>query len=341
MFDTLHFQNAVILFALFVIPLYFFLRQYFQKRRIELLKAFGDFSSFQKLSYLHSAKHHAAQILFFISLALIIISYARPQWGEHAEMIRNQGIDVVIALDVSKSMLAQDIAPNRLTRAKLMISDLTERFHGSRIGIIVFAGDAFVQCPLTNDYAALRLFLQSINTDAIAQGGTAIAQAISLSLQMFQRNPTQVKSKILLLISDGETHDENAVAEAKKSKEAGISIYSLGIGSKTGEPIPILDENENMQGYLKDESGNTVMSRLNESLLQEIAETSSGKYYHASADNSSLTLLVSDLEQFEKSELGSMTHVVRYERYQIFTLLAFIFLVLSILIKKISQRIEI
>jgi Ca-activated chloride channel homolog len=208
------------------------------------------------------------------AVSLVIVALARPQWGFTWQEVKQQGVDIVLAIDTSKSMLAQDIAPNRLARAKLAALDLMHLAKSDRLGLVAFAGNAFLQCPLTIDDAAFSQSVDSLDVNTIPQGGTALAEAIETALTAYKEGENH---KVLVLMTDGEDHDSNAVEAAKKAHEAGLRIYTIGIGTTEGELLRVSDGKGNTD-YIRDEQGNVVKSHLNEELLREIATETGGFY---------------------------------------------------------------
>ncbi|NOY53388.1 MAG: VWA domain-containing protein [Deltaproteobacteria bacterium] len=211
-----------------------------------------------------------------VAIALSIVALARPRWGFRWEEIRRRGVDIVVALDVSQSMMATDVDPNRLERAKRKIQDLLTMLRGDRIGLVAFAGSSFIQCPLTLDYGAFRIFLDGLSPDLIPVPGTAVARAIETSLTAF--DPKLRTSKAIILITDGEDHGGNPLSAAKKAKEAGVKIFTIGIGKREGAPIPLAGPGG---GFKKDHSGNLILTRLDEETLKKIALTTGGAYVHS------------------------------------------------------------
>jgi Ca-activated chloride channel family protein len=247
-------------------------------------------------------------------------------------------VDIFIALDVSKSMLAEDIQPNRLEKAKHEISKLIDKLEGDRIGLICFAGIAFVQCPLTLDYNAANLFLNDIDTQIIPQPGTAIGSAISLARQSFVSQ--EMKYKVLVLITDGEDHEGDPVAVAKEATKDGIVIYTIGIGSQQGAPIPEYDSYGNRVGYKKDRSGQVVTSKMDMLTLEKIAFETGGKYYISSSGESELEKIYQEISQMEEKELSSRQYTHFEDRFQIFLVIGLLFLIFETLLserRKIKQ----
>jgi len=317
------------LYILFLIPclLIFFILM--RKRKQKDLQRFGHPDLLQKLSSSSSGLKGSARrfIFFLLALSILILALARPQWGTRMQTIKRKGLDLLIALDTSKSMLAEDIKPNRLELAKYEIAHFIDNLQGDRIGLICFAGTSFVQCHLTLDYAAAKIFLKVIDTNIIPTGGTAIGEAIRNAQQTFIQE--ERKHKVLILLTDGEDHNSEPVEAAKEATHEGIRIYTIGLGSEVGEPIPLKDENGVHIGYLKDRQGNVVMSKLDQTTLEKIALLTDGKYYHASTGQMELNKVFQDIADMEKKELQSKKHVQYEDRFYYFLWPALLFLLLE------------
>lgn len=275
--------------------------------------------------------------MLLLSLALMILAIARPQWGARATLLKRRGLDIVVALDVSKSMLATDVKPDRLSRAKREISGVFDRLAGDRIGIVVFAGDAFVQCPLTIDGAAARLLLDAVDTHSAGRPGTAIADAITVAAGMFERNEHQFK--VLILVTDGESTTGDAFAAAQESaRELGIRIYTIGVGTPSGEPIPEYDEDRKQTGFKKDESGQVVLSKLDEVSLQKIALATEGRYFRAGPTEMEIDALFEELSKLEKKEMEGRLFTEFEERFQYLLFPAFLFLLAEFVLPEVRPR---
>jgi Ca-activated chloride channel family protein len=253
------------------------------------------------------------------------------------EMVERKGVDIMIALDISHSMLAQDLTPNRLERAKLEIGKFINLLKGDRVGLIIFAGESFVQCPLTLDHAAAKIMLQSVGADWVQIQGTALAEVIRQAVKAM--GAAGKKHKVLMILSDGEDHEGNAVEAAKAASREGIVIYTIGIGSESGVPVP-MNRGGNNVVYKKDKAGNLVMTRLNSLMLEKIAIETGGKYFHAGTDLD-LTRIYSDVSKMEKSDFGMTKAVIHEEQYQIFLLTAIIFLLIEFFISERARRKEV
>jgi Ca-activated chloride channel family protein len=244
--------------------------------------------------------------------------------------VKRSGVDIFVALDVSKSMLAEDVAPNRLEKAKHEISTFIDRLEGDRIGLICFAGIAFVQCPLTLDYSAAKLFVSDIDINIIPQPGTSIGRAINTAKQSFVTK--ELKHKVLILITDGEDHESDPVEVAKEAAKEGVIIYTIGIGSPQGAPIPEYDGYGNRTGYKKDRDGNVITSKLDILTLEKLAFETGGKYYISSTGESELDKIYEDIASMEEKELSSKQFTQFEDRFQIFLLFTLILLIMETLL---------
>lgn len=271
--------SLYIIWLLLLVPVFIFLFARAESSRRKALSTLGDANLLKSMSIgLSEGRRKLKALLVLTAITLIIIASARPQFGVGLKEMRTSGRDILFVLDISKSMLAQDIAPSRLQSAKSAIKGLLDEARGDKVGLVIFAGEAFLQCPLTVDYSAMKLFLDAVDVDSIPLPGTNIADAIQEGMKAFSK--AQSTSKIMVLITDGEDHSGKAIEVAKEAGKQNIRIYTIGIGNPAGAPIPIRDENGNLT-YKKDEQGNTIMSALDEVTLQKIALETGGKYYFA------------------------------------------------------------
>ena len=263
-------------------------------------------------------------ILFITAYAFLIIGIADPQIGSKMEEEKRKGADLMILLDVSNSMLSQDITPNRLENAKRAIDQLINNLHSDRIGIIIFAGEAYVQLPVTTDYAAARLFLSTINTNMVPTQGTAIGAAIDLGMRSFDfKNGT---GKAMIIITDGENHEDDAVAAAKNAAGKDVMINVIGIGSAEGSPIPIY-QNGKQVGFHTDSAGKTVISKLNEDMCKEIAAAGEGTYVRATNANSGLNIVMAQIDKIQRKTIDSKSFKNFEDRFQFFIAIAFLLLI--------------
>jgi Ca-activated chloride channel family protein len=276
--------------------------------------------------------------LQIFGLMLLAFALAGPQCGMRSELTKRYGIDLVVAFDASRSMLARDILPDRLSRAKLELSALVDTLAGDRIGIVVFAEEAFVQCPLTTDYAAVKTFLRAIGPDSIPQQGTSIENALRASEEVLAAAERGARSKVILLLTDGEDHEQGALEAADELATQGIRVFAVGIGSAGGALIPIVDEQGSVTGYKQDRNGEPVMTKLDARLLQEIAERTQGKVFYAGATDFGLGQLRAELDRLEKSELEGRSSVTYEDRYALAAFPAFLLLLGGLLMREGRPR---
>jgi Ca-activated chloride channel family protein len=254
---------------------------------------------------------------------------ANPQIGTKYEEVKREGFELMICLDVSNSMLAEDLTPNRLERAKQAISRLVDRLKNDKIGIVVFAGEAYIQLPMTVDHSAAKLFLRSIDTDIVSTQGTAIGKAVELAMSSFSTNSKANKS--IIVITDGENHEDDALKQAAAAVEQGIKVHTIGIGSLDGTPIPMYKRGQ-MLGYRKDREGNTVVTKLNETMLQQIAASGEGTYVRANNSRTGLNALMDELEGMEREEFDSKMFTSYEDRFQYFIAVALLLLLIEVLL---------
>ena len=254
--------------------------------------------------------------LWVAGLALLMIALARPQWGETKTSAPQQGVQVMVALDVSKSMLTQDIKPNRLDRAKMEISDLMNHLQGDEIGLVPFSGASFVLFPLTSDYNTARSFLDTAKPAIVSRGGTAIGDAIRTAMNGFDAHRTS--QKVIVLVTDGEDTESNALQAAQEAAKKGAIIYAIGFGSAAGDFVPEFDENGNQIGVKQDKNGQPVKSVLNNSALREITGATGGKYFPATANGSELDALTAELDRLQHGDIVNRETVQKHEQFQWF-----------------------
>ncbi len=342
------FAHPEYLNALYAIPVLVVLFWYLYRNRSKLLEKFADRKLHKVLLPDFSGiKNWFKTGLILFALILLIFAAANPQVGTRVQEVKQSGIDVFIALDVSRSMLAQDIKPDRLDKAKYQISTLINKLRGDRIGLIIFAGQAFVQFPLTTDYSAANLFLDAAGVNSVPEQGTAIASAIDLATKSFDyKTSTQ---KVIVIITDGEDNEGDIMKAVEGAKEKGIKIYTIGLGSPTGVPIPVYDAQGQQVDYKKDENGNIVLTKLDEATLKQIASAGDGKYFRGSTYEDYLDRIYSDLSSLQKSEFG-VRKVTDYEdRFYYFLAPAIILLLIeffvsdrrSVLFDKLNRKLGI
>ena len=269
----------------------------------------------------------------FAAIALIIFVIAGPQFGSKLETVKRQGVEIMVCLDVSNSMLSEDVSPSRLDKAKQMLAKLTDGLSNDKVGMIVFAGDAFTQLPITSDYISAKMFLSSISPEMISTQGTAIGAAINLAARSF--TPNESSDKAIIVITDGENHEDDAVGAAKMASEKGIRVDIVGIGDPKGAPIPMGSANN----YLKDNAGNVVITKLNEQMCQEIAAAGNGMYVRADNTNSALRALQKEIEKMNKTEMDSKVYSEYDEQFQILAWIALVLLIADVLTLDRKNRI--
>ncbi len=268
--------------------------------------------------------------LTILALGLAILALARPQWGESVQTVEREGVQIIIALDISRSMLAEDIKPSRLVRAKLEIADLLQRLQGDEVGLVLFSGTAFLQFPLTFDYLSARNFIENANTEMITRQGTNIARAIEIASGGF--NEELISQKVILIFTDGENQDGDAIRAARDAAKDGILIYTVGIGSADGEPIPLYTSKGRLTGYVQDREGNMVFSRLDEDTLISVAEAGGGGFIRLSGSSNAANQFIEELAALEKASVGSEVEVTKIERFQIFAFASVLLLIAGELI---------
>lgn len=330
------FANPEYLYLFILIPvllLIFRIGRGLSRRR---LKRFGDPEILKDLMPDLSYSRPIVKYLFLmVALVFLIFAVARPQFGTKLQEVKRKGIEIIIALDVSNSMLAQDIQPNRLEKAKQSISKLVERLVNDRIGLIVFAGQAYTQIPITNDYASAKMFLSSISTGIVPVQGTAIGSAINLAMNSF--TPQEDMSRVLIIITDGEDHEDDAIAIAREAAAKGIKTYTIGVGLVKGSPLPVPSAS-GQQNFLKDKDGNIVISKLDEKMLEQIAAEGGGKYIRANNTRLGLNALFEDINQLEKMEIEAKVYSEYQDMFQYPAAMALLLIIIEFLILDRKNR---
>ena len=327
----LYFASPMYLWLLLlvpVIPVVYGIARAMRRRRI---RRFGDEDLVEALMPSWSgAKAWVRIILFTLAFMCFTVGIARPQMGAKLAERETKGAEIMICLDVSNSMLAEDYSPCRLERAKLAISRIVDKLEGDRIGLIVFAGTSFVQLPITTDYVSAKMFLSSIGPDSVPVQGTAIGEAITTAARSFSAQSE--KSRAIIVITDGENHEDDAVDAARQVAETGVKIYTIGVGSLRGEPVPVKGE------LLKDSEGNIVVSRLDEETLKKVASEGCGAYVHAGNEEFGLNPVIDDIRKLEDERFNSVVFEEYDEQYMYFFAAALFFLVLEMLIGERRSR---
>lgn len=320
------FAESKYLMLLLLIPVFFVIQALVLKFRAKRLRRFGDQALVEKLMPSYSkAKVWLRLSLFTIAFLFFVLGISRPQMGAILKEHKTRGAEVMVVLDVSNSMLAQDYSPNRLERAKLAISRMVDKLRDDRIGLIVFAGNSFVQLPITTDYVSAKMFLSSISTESVPIQGTAMGDAISTALRSFSAQSD--KSRAIIVITDGENHEDDPVAAARQAAELGVRVFTIGVGSPQGTMIPMGDGQ-----YLEDRDGNPVVTRLDDKVLQDVAEAGKGLYVHAGNREFGLDPIIEEISRMDDEEYNSIVFEEYDELYMYFLAVAFFFLVLEMLV---------
>lgn len=299
-------------------------------------KRFGDKKTIMGLLPEYSkSKPVFKLILVLIATLALIIGIIDPQVGSKLEKVKREGIDLYLVLDVSNSMLAEDIKPNRLERSKMAISSLIDNLEGDRVGIIIFAGNAYKQLPLTTDYSAARLFLSAVDTKIVPTQGTAIGEAIDMATASF--GDTE-HNKAIIVITDGENHEDDAIEAAKAAYDLGITVYTIGMGLPEGAPIPIYNQYGSQTGFKKDRNNTTVITKLNEDMLRQIAAAGGGAYARANNATTGLKRIFEDINEIDKKEIETRQFTDYEDRFQIFLGIALVFLLIELVVAARKTR---
>jgi Ca-activated chloride channel family protein len=314
------------LWLLLLVPLFFAVQAVVNKLRVRRVRRFGDETLVNALMPSYAgAKVWLRLSLYSLAFCFFVLALARPQRGVRLQEQQMTGAEVMIALDVSNSMLAQDYSPNRLERAKLAISQVSEKLEGDRVGLIVFAGESYVQIPLTSDYISARMFLNSISTSSVPVQGTAIGSAIDLAVRSFSEQSD--KSRAVIIITDGENHEDDPVASAKAAAENGVRVFTIGVGSKEGTFIPLSDGE-----YITDENGNNVLTRLDDATLKDIAAYGNGMYVQSTTREFGLNPIIEEIQKMEDEVTTALVYEEYEELYMYFLGVSLLFFVVELLI---------
>ncbi len=331
------FPNGLYLLALIPFMAGFLLWSIRKRRR--LLERFGNPQLMARLTNGVSRRRRFVKALLLLAcIGFLAIALGRPQFGTRLQTVKREGQDIVVALDLSLSMLAEDVQPNRLRKAKHAIGGLIDRLRGDRIALVGFAGRAFVQCPLTLDYGAAKTFLDSMDTDLIPVQGTALDAAIEKAASLFSEK--EEKHKVVVLVTDGEDHSGEAAAAAAKASGKGIVVFVVGVGSARGTPIPLRDGKGRPEGFKKDDEGEIVMTRLDESTLQSVAGDSGGHYYRLSAGEAEMGKIYDEVAAMDKKTLATQEFAQYQEQFQVFVAIALVLLTLELITaeRRVVQR---
>lgn len=317
----LRFEDPIYLWMLLIIPILVLMRFIVWRKRKRNLRKFGDPSLLKEMMPDVSKYRPTIKFCLLLSaITILIFMIARPQVGSKISHEKREGIEVLIALDISNSMLAQDVIPSRLEKSKLLIEDLVDHFTNDKVGLVVFAGDAFVQLPITNDYVSAKMFLQNINPSLITTQGTDLARAISLSQSCFTQR--EHIGRAIIVITDGEDHEGGALEAAREAYKKGINVFILGVGTSKGAPIP-----DGNGGYLKDNSGQTVLSALNEQMCQQVAKAGNGVYIHVDNTSDAQEKLNKELSKLQSGISDTVVYSEYNEQFQIFGIILLLLLI--------------
>ena len=320
----LRFDAPIYLWLLLIIPVLVMMRMFVNHRQKKRLKKFGDLELLKAL--MPNVSRFRPMVKFGLllgALAVLILMLARPQMGTRISHEKRNGIEAIICMDISNSMKAEDVAPSRLDKSKMLVENLTENFTNDKLGLVVFAGDAFVQLPITSDYVSAKMFLQNIDPSLIATQGTDIAKAITLGMRSFTQQDKI--GRAIIIITDGEDHEGGAMEAAREARKKGINVFILGVGSTKGALIPVGDG-----GYMADASGQTVMTALNEQMCREVAKAGSGTYIHVDNTSDAQKQLNDELTKLQKGETSSVIYSEYDEQFQAFGILAILLLIAEI-----------
>src|SRR5262245_29729330 len=312
----MRFGSPAYLWLLLAVPVLAFLLGLRIHRQRKILARFGDLPVVDRLARsLSTEKRVIKTALLVLASVFLVLALARPQWGARTETVTRRGIDIVVAVDTSLSMLAEDVKPNRLSQARAAVLSLMDLMQGDRIGLVAFAGTAYVACPLTLDYSAAAMFVDILDTDLLPVPGTAIAQAIRAATDAF--GESEQRHKVLILITDGEDHEGDVKAAVQAAADKGIVIYALGVGSPAGTPIPLRNERGEVSGYKEDRDRRKVTSRLDEGSLEEMAAATHGKYYRSTPEGIELRKVWEELAGMDRKEISARMETTFEERYTI------------------------
>lgn len=331
----IRFENIEFLYALLLIPVFIVLYLSLKYWKTKAIERMGDNHLIAKLMPQQSTSRPLIKFfLILMAYASLVVALTNPQIGSKLEKAQRKGIDLIIALDVSNSMMAQDIKPNRLQAAKQAITNLIDKLKGDRIGIIVFAGHAYTQLPITTDYAAAKMFLSSVSPDNIPIQGTAIGEALALSAKSFSDNE---HNKAIIVISDGENHEGDALDETKNALDQGIRVYTIGMGLPEGGPIPYYTDGK-LSGYKKDKDDNIITTKLNEVMLQQIAVAGDGYYVRANNSQAGLNRIFEEIDKLEESEFETQVFSDYEDRFQYFIALTILLLIIEFIIAERKSK---
>ena len=327
----LRFEDPIYLYMLLAVPALVLLRLALWRIRKKKLNALGDYALLKQL--MPDVSKYRPTVKFYLLVAaytMLVLLLARPQMGSKISREKRNGIEAIICLDISNSMLAQDVVPSRLDKSKMMIENLIDNFTNDKIGLVVFAGDAFVQLPITSDYVSAKMFLSNIDPSLIATQGTDIARAIDMATKSFTKQDKV--GRAIIVITDGENHEPGAQEAAAAANKKGINVFILGIGNTKGAPIPMGDGS-----YLKDNAGNTVMTALNEQMCKELAQAGKGQYIHVDNTSDAERALNDDIAKLQKGDVTSVVYSAYDEQFQAVGILVILLLIIEICLLEVKN----
>ena len=333
--EMFRFAHIEFLWGLLIIPLLALFFIWARVARKRALKRFGSLQTITELMpFVSKSRPVFKFFLLMLALAFFIVGAARPQFGSKLKKVQREGIELIIALDVSNSMLAEDIQPNRLERAKRAISRMVDRMKDDKIGLIVFAGEAYTQLPITSDYNSAKLFLEAVNTQIVPRQGTAIGTAINMAMRSFTQAGNA--NKAIVVITDGENHEDDPVAAAQEATKNGIIVHTIGMGLPQGSPIPVLRNGQT--DYLRDNDGNVVVTKLDETTLEEISAAGNGIYVRANNAQVGLNALFDEINKMEKEEMETLVYSEYDDQFQYFFAIGLLLLLLEFVILERKNR---
>ena len=326
----MRFGNPEMLLLLVVVPVIILLFYLSARRRKKVFAVFSSEELRNKLiTNLSRISRTIKSILWIVIIILLIIAASRPQWGKKLQILEEKGLDIVVAIDVSTSMLAEDLAPNRIQRAKNSFMTFLDMLTGDRVGLVIFSGDAFVQCPITSDYSALKMFASIVDVGLVPEDGTDIANAIEKTTTLFT---PETQNRVMILITDGENLQGDFKEAVKTAKENNIIIYTLGIGTQKGAPIPVINHQTGDKEYLKDKEGNIVLTQLDFSSLSWIAKETDGLFFQVTAGQQEIRDILNDISLLEKEKIAERRYSQYKEQYQFFVIFALLLLLIEFIL---------
>jgi Ca-activated chloride channel family protein len=333
----MRFAEPDFLLWLWVVPVGLLLVAVADRSRRRALARLGDVGLMARLTGLVNVNGRLWRTrLWLVALTLGILALARPQWGSEVQVVQQQGVQMMIALDISPSMLAEDVQPNRLFLAKQTIAELMDQLGGDEVGLVLFSGASFIQFPLTSDYNTARSFLANAQPRLISRAGTAIGEAVYTAVRGF--DPQRSSQKVIVILTDGEDQDTDPIAAAQAAADEGVIIYTIGFGSTEGTPVPEFNARGELLGYKQDGQGNLVLSRLDEATLQEIARVGNGRYFQATSRCDEVAELAAELDTLQQEEFASSFETRQIERYQYFLVMAVLALIAAEFIPERRKR---